>query len=75
MPDRNTKIQIAFRYRTIDSPSGVTRRTAKRLAEHLGVDETQAIHQALHERRVFDSHCRGRNLRNTRRIFERAGVR
>src|ERR1700682_5103967 len=48
MPDRNTKIQIAFRYRTIDSPSGVTRRTAKRLAEHLGVDETQAIHQALH---------------------------
>src|ERR1700681_3300736 len=49
MPDRNTKIQIAFRYRTIDSPSGVTRRTAKRLAEQLGVDETQAIHQALHE--------------------------
>ena len=49
MPDRNTKIQIAFRYRTIDSPSGVTRRTAKRLAEHLGVDETQAIHQALHD--------------------------
>jgi len=49
MSDRNTKIQIAFRYRTVDSPSGVTRRTAKRLAEHLGVDETQAIHQALHD--------------------------
>jgi hypothetical protein len=49
MPDRNTKIQIAFRYRTIDSPSGVTRKTAKRLAEHLGVDETQVIHHALHE--------------------------
>ena len=49
MPDRNTKIQIAFRYRTIDSPSGVTRKTAKRLAQHLGVDETQAIHLALHE--------------------------
>src|ERR1700681_1527343 len=49
MPDRNTKIQIAFRYRTIDSPSGITRKTAKRLAEHLGVDETQAIHLALHE--------------------------
>jgi hypothetical protein len=31
------------------SPSGVTRKTAKRLAEHLGVDETQAIHLALHE--------------------------
>ena len=49
MPDRSTKIQIAFRYRTVDSPSGVTRKTAKRLAEHLGVDETQAIHLALHE--------------------------
>jgi hypothetical protein len=49
MTARNAKIQIAFRYRTVDSPSGVTRRTAKRLAEHLGVDETQAIHQALHE--------------------------
>jgi hypothetical protein len=40
--------QIAFRYRTIDSATGVTRATAKRLAEHLGVDETQVIHQALH---------------------------
>lgn len=49
MSDRNAKIQIAFRYRSIDSPSGVTRKTAKRLAEHLGVDETQAIHLALHE--------------------------
>lgn len=41
--------QIAFRYRAADSASGVTRATAKRLAEHLGVDETQAIHLALHE--------------------------
>ena len=49
MTARSTKIQIAFRYRTVDSQSGVTRRTAKRLAEHLGVDETQVIHQALHE--------------------------
>jgi hypothetical protein len=49
MSERNTKIQIAFRYRTVDSPSGVTRKTAKRLAERLGVDETQAIHLALHE--------------------------
>src|SRR2546430_3562355 len=49
MTTRGATIQIAFRYRTVDSPSGVTRRTAKRLAEHLGVDETQAIHQALHE--------------------------
>lgn len=41
--------QIAFRYRTTNSATGVTRATAKRLAEHLGVDETQAIHQALQE--------------------------
>jgi hypothetical protein len=40
--------QIAFRYRTADSATGVTRATAKRLAEYLGVDETQAIHLALH---------------------------
>lgn len=41
--------QIAFRYRMIDSATGVTRETAKRLAEQLGVDETQAIHRALHD--------------------------
>lgn len=49
MPARSTANQIAFRYRTIDSATGITRETAKRLAEHLGVDETQAIHQALQE--------------------------
>lgn len=41
--------QIAFRYRPRDSATGVTRTTAKRLAEVLGVDETQVIHLALHE--------------------------
>lgn len=41
--------QIAFRYRTTDSATGVTRETAKRLAEQLGVDETQAIHRALRD--------------------------
>jgi hypothetical protein len=49
MPTRSTTNQIAFRYRSIDSATGVTRETAKRLAEYLGVDETQAIHRALHE--------------------------
>jgi len=49
MATRNTTNQIAFRYRSIDSATGVTRETAKRLASHLGVDETQAIHYALHE--------------------------
>ena len=41
--------QIAFRYRAHDSATGVTRTTTKRLAEVLGVDETQVIHMALHE--------------------------
>jgi hypothetical protein len=42
-------MQIPFRYRNFDSPTGVTRNTAKLLAEKLGVDETQALHIALHE--------------------------
>ena len=44
-----TSSQIAFRYRPQDSATGVTRETAKRLANVLGVDETQVIHLALHE--------------------------
>ena len=52
MTARNTADQIAFRYRSADSASGVTRDTAKRIAEHLGVDETQAIHLALHDMAV-----------------------
>lgn len=44
-----TTAQIAFRYRPRDSATGVTRTTAKRLAEVLGVDETQVIHPALHQ--------------------------
>ncbi len=49
MTARTTANQIAFRYRVEDTATGVTRETAKRLAEYLGVDETQAIHQALRE--------------------------
>jgi len=41
--------KIAFRYRPQDSATGVTRTTTKRLADALGVDETQVIHLALHE--------------------------
>ena len=52
MPARSTADQIAFRYRPADSATGVTRDTAKRLAERLGVDETQAIHLALHDMAV-----------------------
>lgn len=49
MAARKPKPQIAFRYRSADSATGVTRKTALRVAERLGVDETQAIHQALRE--------------------------
>jgi hypothetical protein len=49
MSARAISDQIAFRYRASDSPAGVTRKTARRLAECLGVDETQVIHRALHE--------------------------
>lgn len=49
MATRSTRDQIAFRYRTADSATGVTRDTAKRLAQQLGVDETQAIHRALRD--------------------------
>ena len=52
MIPRTTAVQIAFRYRAADSNTGVTRETAKRLAEYLGVDETQAIHIALHNMAV-----------------------
>lgn len=47
MTTRPVANQIAFRYRTTDSATGITRETAKRMAEQLGVDETQAIHLAL----------------------------
>ena len=49
MAARSTVDQIAFRYRAADTTTGITRDTAKRLAERLGVDETQAIHLALHD--------------------------
>ena len=52
MAPRSPIDQIAFRYRPADSTTGVTRDTAKRLAECLGVDETQAIHLALHHMAV-----------------------
>ena len=49
MATRAISDQIAFRYRTTDSATGITRETAKRLAAHLGLDETQTIHKALHD--------------------------
>lgn len=52
MAVRSSIDQIAFRYRPADSTTGVTRNTAKRLAERLGVDETQVIHLALQQMAV-----------------------
>ncbi|MDQ1812421.1 hypothetical protein RBA41_03805 [Massilia sp. CCM 9210] len=49
MSTRAISNQISFRYRTTDSATGITRETARRIAEQLGVAETQAIHIALHE--------------------------
>jgi hypothetical protein len=49
MAARTALQQIAFRYRATDNEAGVTRKTAKRLAEVLGLDETQTIHRALRE--------------------------
>jgi hypothetical protein len=47
MAGRGRGVWIVFRYRSVDSPSGVTRQTARRLAETMGLNETQAIHYAL----------------------------
>jgi len=52
MTSRTAPDQIAFRYRTADSTAGVTRHTTRRLAEQLGVGETQVIHLALREMAV-----------------------
>ena len=38
---------ILLRYRDADTPYGVTRQTASRLARTLGLTETQVIHAAL----------------------------
>ena len=52
MAARSPFDEIAFRCRPEVNARGVTRDTARRLAEHLGVDETQAIHLALHDMAV-----------------------
>jgi hypothetical protein len=49
IPARSTANQIVFLYCEADSAAGVTRATARRLAEYFGIDETQAIHHALRE--------------------------
>lgn len=38
---------ILLRYRDVDTPYGITRKTASQLAKTLGLTETQVIHAAL----------------------------
>ncbi len=52
MTTRGSIDQIAFRCRAAHSTTGVTRDTARRLAQCLGVDKTQAIHHALRDMAV-----------------------
>ncbi|TAK53042.1 MAG: hypothetical protein EPO25_11975 [Gammaproteobacteria bacterium] len=47
-PGRRTR-NVLLRYRERDTPFTVTRRTTTRLAETLGMTETQVIHLALAE--------------------------
>lgn len=49
MPTHSPATQIAFRYRNLDSATGMTRETAKRMTNLLGVNETQVIQLALRD--------------------------
>lgn len=44
---KNQSTEILLRYRDIDTPYGVSRKTASKLAKTLGLTETQVIHVAL----------------------------
>lgn len=44
---KNQSNGILLRYRDSDTPYGVSRKTASKLAETLGLTETQVIHVAL----------------------------
>lgn len=44
---KNPSNGILLRYRDSDTPYGVSRKTASKLAEALGLTETQVIHVAL----------------------------
>ena len=43
--------QLLFRFRPADSGNGISRATLARLAEYLGLTETQAMHYASSWRR------------------------
>jgi hypothetical protein len=49
MTNRNAADSITLRLPAADSATGIGRETLERLAQRLGVDETQAIHLAMRE--------------------------
>jgi predicted transcriptional regulator len=49
MPTKLAVQEKLFRYRASDTPLGVTRSTALKLSEVLGMDETQVIHYAMRQ--------------------------
>ncbi len=46
-PSLSPRDTVLFRYRPINSPTGVTRAAARQLAEAMGMTETAMIHLAL----------------------------
>lgn len=38
-----------LRYRTRNTPNGVTKKTARKLADHFGLNETELLHKLLAE--------------------------
>ncbi len=47
MPSTPKPASLLFRLRPTDTPSGISGKTLARLSAHLGLPETQVIHQAL----------------------------
>ena len=47
MPSTSSADKLLLRFRASDNRLGVTRATVERLAEELGLNETQVIHYAL----------------------------
>lgn len=46
-PTMTTQSTTLLRWRSVDTPHGVTKETASRAATTLGLNETQLIHEAL----------------------------
>jgi len=47
--DKRQAPSTLLRYRTRNTPHGVTKKTARKLADHLGLNETDLLHKLLAE--------------------------